>query len=108
MVICMLTAIRLLLTFVFFFSSRRRHTRSLRDWSSDVCSSDLERRSLARRPPPGRCLPWISTPQCPGGGRRARDRRSWHTELSSCSCSGAQVVRNRALNEWVADRKSVV
>src|SRR6266496_2076948 len=25
-----------------FFSSRRRHTRSLRDWSSDVCSSDLE------------------------------------------------------------------
>src|SRR6266496_5076983 len=27
----------------FFFSSRRRHTRSLRDWSSDVCSSDLGR-----------------------------------------------------------------
>src|SRR6267378_6032075 len=25
---------------VFFFSSKRRHTRSLRDWSSDVCSSD--------------------------------------------------------------------
>src|SRR6266498_5598169 len=25
----------------FFFSSRRRHTRSLRDWTSDVCSSDL-------------------------------------------------------------------
>src|SRR5207247_6127259 len=25
-----------------FFSSRRRHTRSTRDWSSDVCSSDLE------------------------------------------------------------------
>src|SRR5260221_7496843 len=29
---------------VFFFSSRRRHTRSLCDWSSDVCSSDLARR----------------------------------------------------------------
>src|SRR6266403_1483064 len=28
--------------FLFFFSSRRRHTRSLRDWSSDVCSSDLQ------------------------------------------------------------------
>src|SRR5260221_13590424 len=27
----------------FFFSSRRRHTRSLCDWSSDVCSSDLLR-----------------------------------------------------------------
>src|SRR5437899_6683387 len=27
--------------FFFFFSSRRRHTRCLSDWSSDVCSSDL-------------------------------------------------------------------
>src|SRR5437762_4673798 len=27
----------------FFFSSRRRHTRYIGDWSSDVCSSDLER-----------------------------------------------------------------
>src|SRR5438128_6570415 len=26
---------------IFFFSSRRRHTRCYRDWSSDVCSSDL-------------------------------------------------------------------
>src|SRR5690349_21880102 len=33
--------------FLFFFSSRRRHTRSLRDWSSDVCSSDLD--TLAAR-----------------------------------------------------------
>src|SRR5690606_40989300 len=30
-----------LLFFFFFFSSRRRHTRFSRDWSSDVCSSDL-------------------------------------------------------------------
>src|SRR5207302_5117949 len=29
-------------TFFFFFSSRRRHTRFSRDWSSDVCSSDLK------------------------------------------------------------------
>src|SRR2546422_2436493 len=28
----------------FFFSSRRRHTRCSRDWSSDVCSSDLRKR----------------------------------------------------------------
>src|SRR5216683_8220596 len=37
----------------FFFSSRRRHTRSDRDWSSDVCSSDLmdsERRHAPRYP----------------------------------------------------------
>src|SRR3989449_6453105 len=30
--------------FIFFFSSRRRHTRCSRDWSSDVCSSDLWRK----------------------------------------------------------------
>src|SRR5438067_9097395 len=34
---------------LFFFSSRRRHTRSKRDWSSDVCSSDLfAQRELVR------------------------------------------------------------
>src|SRR2546422_1768219 len=31
----------------FFFSSRRRHTRCSRDWSSDVCSSDLRRSSTS-------------------------------------------------------------
>src|SRR2546428_4880391 len=36
--------------FVVFFSSRRRHTSSDRDWSSDVCSSDL----LVRAEGPGR------------------------------------------------------
>src|SRR6266852_7989872 len=39
-------------TSFFFFSSRRRHTRCYRDWSSDVCSSDLHegrRRAAARR-----------------------------------------------------------
>src|SRR5256886_6373064 len=33
---------------LFFFSSRRRHTRFDCDWSSDVCSSDLKKNSLAR------------------------------------------------------------
>src|SRR6266498_1599659 len=44
--------------FIFFFSSRRRHTRCGRDWSSDVCSSDLrtfwgDREVYARTYPPG-------------------------------------------------------
>src|SRR6266436_1987541 len=34
------------LLWVFFFSSRRRHTRCSRDWSSDVCSSDLGLRCI--------------------------------------------------------------
>src|SRR3712207_1222286 len=33
---------RVLMVCFFFFSSRRRHTRYWRDWSSDVCSSDLD------------------------------------------------------------------
>src|SRR5262249_59038233 len=39
----------------FFFSSRRRHTRLVSDWSSDVCSSDLERplsSDVGRKAPP--------------------------------------------------------
>src|SRR3990172_8039314 len=39
----------------FFFSSRRRHTRCSRDWSSDVCSSDLGVCSI--RPPRGTASP---------------------------------------------------
>src|SRR3712207_7296346 len=37
---CILLVYIIILNF-FFFSSRRRHTRYWRDWSSDVCSSDL-------------------------------------------------------------------
>src|SRR5205814_4500379 len=56
----------------FFFSSRRRHTRCLRDWSSDVCSSDL--------PPARPCPPPARRPRAAGrasccraaGGRRRR------------------------------------
>src|SRR5690606_5415494 len=33
----------------FFFSSRRRHTRFSRDWSSDVCSSDLNYNFLGKK-----------------------------------------------------------
>src|SRR5947209_20510627 len=52
----------------FFFSSRRRHTRYWRDWSSDVCSSDLEGnhaawcRGLLERgvyPPPSQFEAWF-------------------------------------------------
>src|SRR5438045_9762412 len=37
----MFRSLMALLYLFFFFSSRRRHTRCLSDWSSDVCSSDL-------------------------------------------------------------------
>src|SRR5207245_6011693 len=51
----------------FFFSSRRRHTRCYRDWSSDVCSSDLAGGVTlsARCPAPG----------CPATAMAKRDDR---------------------------------
>src|SRR5437762_8002924 len=52
----------------FFFSSRRRHTRYIGDWSSDVCSSDLEQgREVGR--PHAECF--LLEPGILGGGRAA-------------------------------------
>src|SRR5216683_694167 len=55
--------------FFFFFSSRRRHTSSDRDWSSDVCSSDLP-------------AVWLRA-----GARRRRDR------ASMAACTGSDHLR---------------
>src|SRR5690606_40959894 len=58
---------------IFFFSSRRRHTRFSRDWSSDVCSSDLACTA--------RCRPAASTFHSSGRparrtpGNRSEERR---------------------------------
>src|SRR5207245_6557845 len=43
--------------YFFFFSSRRRHTRCYRDWSSDVCSSDLDAERAGPRGRGARELP---------------------------------------------------
>src|SRR6266849_4321317 len=43
----------------FFFSSRRRHTSSTRDWSSDVCSSDLPTRHYLPPAPPPAEPAWV-------------------------------------------------
>src|SRR2546422_5828284 len=51
----------------YFFSSRRRHTRCSRDWSSDVCSSDLQIADARR------CSG--SLPQRPGESPQARHGR---------------------------------
>src|SRR5215203_4851387 len=53
----------------FFFSSRRRHTRYWRDWSSDVCSSDLPayRGRCRRRDPPHARGPRRRHTAAPGG-----------------------------------------
>src|SRR5207302_8364034 len=55
--------------FFFFFSSRRRHTRFSRDWSSDVCSSDLPQTPSQARRRSVELPEWVSH-QC-----RSPDRR---------------------------------
>src|SRR2546429_3113501 len=52
----------------FFFSSRRRHTRCSRDWSSDVCSSDLLFASFSR------CALDLREVHAKGVPRRAREQ----------------------------------
>src|SRR5437879_12366850 len=63
---------------VFFFSSRRRHTRYIGDWSSDVCSSDLfapdGRTSSKRLPSPGLESSWMLPPSAPASSR-SEERR---------------------------------
>src|SRR5262245_64622626 len=87
-----------ILSFIFFFSSRRRHTRCLSDWSSDVCSSDLLNTLL-------RDLV-ASDSRCPldPGCARAGGACMACLHLGEPSCR----YYNQYLNRTVLDRKSVV
>src|SRR5690349_24164337 len=93
---------------VFFFSSRRRHTRSLRDWSSDVCSSDLlsrarlgrRRRRVAARPGE------LPTPA--GSAFHLADRKSTrlnysHVEISYAVFCLKKKKKQQGVNEPVND-----
>src|SRR5206468_6674302 len=79
------------LFFFFFFSSRRRHTRSDRDWSSDVCSSDLSFWS-------GRIVNFISFCASPSscGPCLERPRPSWGSH-ASCQKSRPNQPRTSGL-----------
>src|SRR5207248_4800453 len=58
------------LLFFFFFSSRRRHTRSYGDWSSDVCSSDLDSCAGSQTLPGTVHCRELRRPQPQPGGKR--------------------------------------
>src|SRR6266536_480971 len=74
--------------FFFFFSSRRRHTRSTRDWSSDVCSSDLGCRRPQRQTLWGR----QPTPVCVTLGMRVPHREPRLMSVSGWIVLGIAVV----------------
>src|SRR5699024_11978023 len=77
----------------FFFSSRRRHTRSKRDWSSDVCSSDLTPRLVTRHMHALWASFCLAPPRCLGQ-ENIRILRSRHQVL--CIRSIARITDNLA------------
>src|SRR5690606_40083955 len=80
---------------LFFFSSRRRHTRFSRDWSSDVCSSDL------------RSLPAVGPDQVERGARPVLPpRHRVRPELPESERRGHR-CRRRIRHEPVRERRRV-
>src|SRR2546422_3027109 len=69
---------------LFFFSSRRRHTRCSRDWSSDVCSSDLKRRGLStsREAAPRIIGSYSPSAECQPADRKSTRLNSSHGYIS--------------------------
>src|SRR6266536_5133231 len=92
--------------FFFFFSSRRRHTRSTRDWSSDVCSSDLAEPVAPQRQLAARLrvvqigeIVEIGRASCRGksvdlGGRRIIKKKKERREKGTSKCVQQKVAKN--------------
>src|SRR3712207_9508060 len=91
----------------FFFSSRRRHTRYWRDWSSDVCSSDLgggartsadrAPRAAASRRPRRRGERWRGERWRGGrGGRRRRRDRKRVVEGKRVDLRGRRIIKKKS------------
>src|ERR1035438_10685995 len=80
----------------FFFSSRRRHTRCLSDWSSDVCSSDLSPPgiipSMRKTFSTGLSMPLVASVRKPAGSGRAADARRWQSALQRRGSVVVQLV----------------
>src|SRR5256885_6432786 len=82
----------------FFFSSRRRHTRLQGDWSSDVCSSDLEFSAVFQA---------MDLPLVHPGGRARTANDAHHRILAWGTFNLPRRVVVSPVSEW-RDRKSVV
>src|SRR5699024_11369173 len=88
--------------FLFFFSSRRRHTRSKRDWSSDVCSSDLraEIRSVSKKAVPGHGAGNLGRPAATAAQPGQRDRPGTVAELFDPGRSEERRVGKEWKSQW--------
>src|SRR2546422_10575813 len=85
------------MTVCFFFSSRRRHTRCSRDWSSDVCSSDLTFTAWLNWWPARRfsgCwrkASWVGA----GGAVTSRARSEERREGKSVDLGGRRIIKKK-------------
>src|SRR5699024_11413360 len=84
----------------FFVSSRRRHTRSKRDWSSDVCSSDLRRCRLG-------ALAAGGAPLCPGRTARTFSVIAFYLVRFAYSSTLCGLLQALSVSRLRQDRKSV-
>src|ERR1039457_1940681 len=82
-----------------FFSSRRRHTRLQRDWSSDVCSSDLFKDIFATRPD----IKIVETVDIKGDVRDAFDKTQELIAQTSAKKIDAFVCLDSASGKMVSD-----
>src|SRR2546421_3127761 len=92
--------------FFFFFSSRRRHTRSDRDWSSDVCSSDLSKSQFPVRFSPLAKCGTSPPPPPPEYPRAALSPRRSPRESSRLACRSALRSEERRVGKECRSRWS--
>src|SRR6478752_8686944 len=77
------------MNFFFFFSSRRRHTICSRDWSSDVCSSDLD---------------VVTAPLPPGTFTTSAHSDEWKI-ANALSAGPASITEDAAVIDWPTNPK---
>src|SRR5262245_62459346 len=94
--------------FFFFFASRRRHTRCLSDWSSDVCSSDLGPCRSRAGTEPGRCHLRLRCRVLGGSARVSRARRAGDLRRALRGDADLAGAEDRASRTSGGDRKRVV
>src|SRR5262249_59731018 len=96
--------------FIFFFSSRRRHTRLVSDWSSDVCSSDLWRccdESCVGTPSAMTSSSRRSSPAWPARSRPSKIGRASCRERGEKSGGGEAVKKKKIKEESVVGGRTV-
>src|SRR2546429_4361010 len=100
--------VRRVLGCFFFFSSRRRHTRCSRDWSSDVCSSDLlgayQLRALARVPPYAAVSTSVELARALAGEKAARYVNQALRKIARETGSGKRETSGATHPSWLVAR----